>query len=108
MENSEINLNNPAVQVEVFKERLRNAEEKSSQQEESLKNAYITIGRLEANLKQATDDYHDMRVKMGVTEQKLTHAEQALKQSSQNATGKDRQTKWRAFFASILVTIHEY
>ncbi len=39
---------------------------------------------------------------MGVTEQKLTHAQQAFTQSSQQTTGKDRQAKWRAFLASIL------
>lgn len=102
MENDDIDLNNPIVQVEVLKVSLKHAEEKISQLEETNKQAYITIGRLEAQLKQATDDFHDMRVKLGVTEQKLTHTQQALKQSSQNTTGKNRQTKWRAFLASIL------
>ncbi len=105
MEDNEINLNNPIVQLEVTKERLRHVEEKNSQQEGSLKNAYITTGRLEAQLKQTVDDFHDMRVTLEVTKQKLTHAEQALNQSSQNTTGKDRQTKWRALFASILFAI---
>ncbi len=60
MEDNEINLNNPIVQLEVTKERLRHVEEKNSQQEGSLKNAYITTGRLEAQLKQTVDDFHDM------------------------------------------------
>ena len=105
MDNSDINLNSPVVEREVLKERLRNVEEKYSHQEESLRNAYITIGRLEAQLKQTVDDFHDMRVTLEVTKQKFTHAEQALNQSSQNTTGKDRQTKWRALFASILFAI---
>jgi len=61
MDNSDINLNSPVVEREVLKERLRNAEEKYSHQEESFRNAYITIGRLEAQLKQTVDDFHDMR-----------------------------------------------
>lgn len=105
MEEHEISLNNPIVQLEVMKERLRHAEEKISQQEESLRQSYITIGRLESQLKQTADDFHDMKVKMGVTEQKLMHAEQAITQSSQQTTSKDRQTKWRVVFASILFAI---
>jgi septal ring factor EnvC (AmiA/AmiB activator) len=105
MENSDINLNNPVVQLEVMKERLRHAEEKISQQEESFRQSYLTIGRLETQLKQTADDFHDMRVKVGVTEQKLTHAERALTQSSQQTTGTDRQKKWRVFLASIFFAI---
>jgi predicted nuclease with TOPRIM domain len=97
--------NNPVVQVEVLKERYRNLETRFSEQAESLKQAYIDIGRLEAKLDRASTDFHDMRVKLGVTEQKLTHADQSLRQSRQNTTGKDRQAKGRAFLADVLFFI---
>ncbi len=103
MEDNEINLNNPIVQLEIMKERLRNAEEKNSQQEESLRQANVTIGRLEERLRQATEDSHNMKVTLEVTKQKLTHAEQTLQQSNQNTTGKVRKAKWTTFFLNILL-----
>jgi hypothetical protein len=105
MEDNEITLNNPIVQLEVTKERYRNLETRFFEQAENLRQAYIDIGRLEAKLDQASTDFHDMRVKLGVTEQKLTHTEQALNQSNQTTTGKNRQAKWKAFLASIFFLI---
>lgn len=96
-------MNDPVVQYEVTKERLKNSEEKCFHLEESLKNAHVTIERLQASLKQESEEKSELKVNLEVTKLKLTHAEQALTQSNQKTTGKDRKARWTAFLASILL-----
>jgi hypothetical protein len=93
----------PVIQYEITKERLKNSEEKRFHLEESLKNAHVAIERLQANLKQESDEKSEIKVNFEVTKQKLLYAEQALTQSNQKTTHKDRKAKWTAFLASILL-----
>jgi predicted nuclease with TOPRIM domain len=91
-----MNTNDPVVQYEVTKERLKNVEEKCFHLEESLKNARVTVERLQASLKQESEEKSELKVNLEVTKLKLLYAEQALNQSNQMTTSKDRQSKGRA------------
>lgn len=94
--------NDPVVQFEVTKERLKNSEEKCFHLEESLKNAHVTIERLQANLKQESEEKSDIKVNFEVTKQKLLYTEQALNQSNQATIGKSRQSKVGAAITSVI------
>jgi cation transport ATPase len=90
------------IQLEVIRERLKYAEEKSRQQEQMLTQAYKDLGQKEAELKQIRSEREDLRVKWEVLQRDFKHSQVSLLQAIQANTKKKRTAQFQGLIASIL------
>lgn len=101
----DFDLDDPRVQLEVTKERLKYAEEKFFQQGQALEKALLSLGRLETDLKRTIEERNDLKTELEVTKQKLKYAELALVQYGTKTIEKSKNARRQAFLASLMFLI---
>src|SRR5437879_8664600 len=87
----------PRIQLEVMKERLKFSEEKIHQQEQALEKAYVNLGRQDTNLKRTVEERNELKVELEVTKQKLKHVQESLALSGKKSTKRNTTAKLQAF-----------
>lgn len=90
------------IQLEVIRERLKYAEEKSRQQEQMLTQAYKDLGQKEAELKQIRSEREDLKIKWEVLQRDFKHSQNSLIQATQANTKKKKTAQFQGFIASIV------
>ncbi len=90
------------IQLEVQKEKLKNAEQRFRHQEQILAKAYKDLGQKEAELEQARSERDDLRIKWEVLQRDFKYTQDLLKKGNQQNTKKRNTAKFQAFFASLL------
>jgi len=90
------------IQLEVIRERLKYAEEKSRQQEQMLAQAYKNVGQKEAELQQIRSEREDLKIKWEVLQRDFKHSQNSLLQETQANTKKKRTTQLLGFLASFI------
>jgi cation transport ATPase len=93
------------IQLEVIRERLKYAEEKSRQQEQMLAQAYKNVGQKEAELQQIRSEREDLKIKWEVLQRDFKHSQNSLLQATQANTKKKRTTQLLGFLASFTFLI---
>lgn len=92
----------PRIQLEVMKERLKFSEEKIHQQEQALEKVYVNLGRQDTNLKRTVEERNELKVELEVTKQKLKHVQESLALSGKKSIKRNTTAKLQAFLASLL------
>ena len=90
------------IQLEVQKEKLKNADQRFRHQEQLLAKAYKDLGQKEAELEQIKSERDDLRIKWEVLQRDFKHTQDLLKKDNQQNTKKRNIAKFQAFFASLI------
>lgn len=98
----DFNLDDPRVQLEVFKEKLKHSDIIILQQKQELEKVTSLLSQKEVELKRKVEDYNELHTQLEVQKTQLKFLEEALKQSEKKVAKKNKGTTFYKVVASIL------
>jgi hypothetical protein len=95
----------PRVELEIFRERLKNSEERNRQLEENLKQLYTDLGRKEEELRRIREEREELKLKWELAKNDLRHQQDKWKQVVQVRGDKRRRAVRYIIGGNLLICL---